>query len=294
MARNIVKMKLDIIFKAIFAKEENEDLLHSFLSSVLEIPYESIKKIIVQNSEILPETITGKFSRLDLKLQVDDKLVNVELQVKNESDFKDRALFYWSKMYSGELKSGDEYGDLKQSISINIINFNMFDCPEYHSLFKVMETTRHEVLSEKCAIHFFELKKVNKKVNKDNRMELWLQLINAESEEELDMLKETNVSEIQKAVMIIHKMSDDEKIQEAARLREKALHDEATALGHARREGIAEGRAEGEQIGLQKGEQIGLQKGRAEGIAEERAKLEANLRALGLSEDMIKKALNKD
>ena len=191
MARNIVKMKLDIIFKAIFAKEENEDLLHSFLSSVLEIPYESIKKIIVQNSEILPETITGKFSRLDLKLQVDDKLVNVELQVKNESDFKDRALFYWSKMYSGELKSGDEYGDLKQSISINIINFNMFDCPEYHSLFKVMETTRHEVLSEKCAIHFFELKKVNKKVNKDNRMELWLQLINAESEEELDMLKET-------------------------------------------------------------------------------------------------------
>lgn len=38
-------------------------------------------------------------------------------------------------------------------------------------------------------------------------MELWLQLINAESEEELDMLKETNVSEIQKAVMIIHKMS---------------------------------------------------------------------------------------
>ena len=77
--------------------------------------------------------------------------------------------------------------------------------------------------------------------------------------------------------MIIHKMSDDEKIQEAARLREKALHDEATALGHARREGIAEG------------EQIGLQKGRIE----ERAKLEANLRTLGLSEDMIKRALNK-
>ena len=56
--------------------------------------------------------------------------------------------------------------------------------------------------------------------------------------------------------------------------------------------GIFEGRKE--KIGLQKGEQIGLQKGRAEGIAEERAKLETNLRALGLSEDMIKKALNKD
>ena len=29
-------------------------------------------------------------------------------------------------------------------------------------------------------------------------------------------------------------MSEDEKIQELARLREKALHDEASALGHAK------------------------------------------------------------
>ena len=60
------------------------------------------------------------------------------------------------------------------------------------------------------------------------------------------MLRQTNVPEIQKAVMVIHQMSEDEKIQELARLREKALHDEASALGHARREG--------EQIGMEKGE----------------------------------------
>ena len=47
--------------------------------------------------------------------------------------------------------------------------------------------------------------------------------------------------------MIIHQMSDDEKIQELARLREKALHDEASALSTARREGQAEGRDEREE-----------------------------------------------
>lgn len=229
MGRNIVKAKLDIIFKTMFSKSENEDILHSFLSTMLELPYDSIKEIVIQNSEILPETITGKFSRLDLKMQVDDKLVNVEMQIKNEPDFNDRVLYYWSKLYSGDLKSGDEYGDLKQSISINIINFNMFECPEFHSCFKVPEVNRHELLTDKCAIHFFELKKINKKINKNNRMELWLQLINAESEEELEMLRQTNVPEIQKAVMVIHQMSEDEKIQELARLREKALHDEASA-----------------------------------------------------------------
>ena len=68
MGRNIVKAKLDIIFKRIFAVKENEDLLHDFLASLLEIPYDSIKEIVVQNSEVLPETLSGKFSRLDLKM----------------------------------------------------------------------------------------------------------------------------------------------------------------------------------------------------------------------------------
>jgi len=39
---------------------------------------------------------------------------------------------------------------------------------------------------------------------------------------------------IQKAVKVIYDMSEDTKIREIARLREKALHDEASALKQAR------------------------------------------------------------
>ena len=55
-----------------------------------------------------------------------------------------------------------------------------------------------------------------------------------------------------KTTVILREMSADEKIREEARRREKRLHDEATALNHARKEGIEEGiekgRAEGEAI----------------------------------------------
>ncbi len=244
MARDIVSAKLDIIFKKIFAVEENEDLLHDFLSSLLEIPYNDIQKIYVQNPEILPEATDGKFSRMDLKLLVDNRLINVEMQINPQTDFNDRTLYYWSKMYSDELKSGERYDLLKQSIIINILNFNMFNCKEYHSHFKILEAERHELLTDKFSIHFFELKKINKQINKDNRKELWLQFINAESEEELAMLQNTNVEPIQKAVMVVHKMSADEKLREIARLREKALHDEASAMYGAEKKGRAEGRAE--------------------------------------------------
>lgn len=40
---------------------------------MLELPYDSIKEIVIQNSEILPETITGKFSRLWTKVNKVDK-----------------------------------------------------------------------------------------------------------------------------------------------------------------------------------------------------------------------------
>lgn len=89
-----------------------------------------------------------KFSRLDLRLDVDGRIVNIEMQVNRETDFKERTLFYWSKLYSEELRTGEEYGELKQTICINIINFDLFDCEDYHSRFKVLETERHEVLTE--------------------------------------------------------------------------------------------------------------------------------------------------
>lgn len=58
------------------------------------------------------------------------------------------------------------------------------------------------------------------------------------------MIEATNVPIMQKAVRIIYDISEDTKIREIARLREKALHDEASALKNAKAEGRAEERAE--------------------------------------------------
>jgi predicted transposase/invertase (TIGR01784 family) len=207
---------------------ENIDLLHDFLASALEIPYDSIKNIKIQNTELLPNSIDGKLSRMDIKMRVDNRVINIEMQIGNETDFRDRALYLWAMLFTGELKRGNEYEELKPSITINIIDFNRFNCPEFHSHFTVMEVNRHEILSDKCGIHFFELKKIAKKVNRDNKKELWLQLINAETREDFDMLNQTGVAPIQKAVYVLHQMSEDEKIRELAWQREVALHDYAS------------------------------------------------------------------
>jgi predicted transposase/invertase (TIGR01784 family) len=75
------------------------------------------------------------------------------------------------------LKSGDQYGLLKQSICINVLDFIMFDSPGFYSDFTVMERVRHEALSDKCAILFLELPKIGKEIHIENRLELWLKVI---------------------------------------------------------------------------------------------------------------------
>ncbi len=65
-------------------------------------------------------------------------------------------------------------------------------------------------------------------------------------------------------VKITYDTSEETRIKEIARLREKALHDEASALKHAREEGRTKGRAE------------------------ERANAISRMRANGFTEEQIK------
>lgn len=82
------------------------------------------------------------------------------------------------------------------------------------------------------------------------------------------MISQTNVPIMQKAVNVIYDMSEDTKIREYARMREKALHDEASALKNAK----AEGRAEGEAIGAKKTEEAIISKLKAYGMTDEQIK----------------------
>ena len=261
----IIKLKLDIIFKRIFGDAKNDDIIRAFIEDLLEMERGTIQEIFIENVELPPNELDKKFSRLDLKMKVDNQIVNIEMQVNYEVDFKDRTLFYWSKLYSEELGSGDEYGELKKTICINIINFIALENPDYHSQFKAVEKNTGELLSDKLDIHFFELKKI-KNAQKKRPMEDWLNLINAETEGELmDVEVNTNIQEIKKAIVVLRELNADEKVKQEAYYREKRLHDETSALGSARR------------------------KGKEEGIAEERKRIFAKLRAMGMTDDDIRK-----
>ena len=245
MGEKFISAKLDVVFKMLFANEKNRNILEAFLSDMLDIPPEKLNNVVVKNPNIDPEYIDEKYYRLDLLLDIGGKFINVEMQVRYEKYYDSRTLLYWSKQYSSQLDSGENYSKLCPCIAVNIMDYIIFDeHDDFHSKFEIWDVKHNCKLSDKMEIHFFELKKVKGDIDTNDHKKLWLQFLKAETKEEFAMLENIGVPAIENGVQAIYTMSADERVKENIRMREKALHDQTSMLAAEREEGRAEREAE--------------------------------------------------
>ena len=225
----------DILFKMFFVK--HPELLKRLIAVLLSIPLESIEHFQIINTEMPAEEIDKKFCRLDIHMIVNGSKVNLEIQVENQGDYIERSMFHWAKMFASALPAGDDYSRLPQAIVISILDFALFDCKEVHSQFAVMETNRHEILSDKQYYHFFELSKMPNIdfIDTTSERDLWLALFNAKTEEELKKLKTCGGELMGKAIEAYNGITATEEFRYLHWLRERTKHDEAQALYNAKR-----------------------------------------------------------
>ena len=235
--------KTDILFKLLFVK--HPELLQRLVAHLLQIPFASISQFEIRNPEMPPDSIGKKFCRLDIHMTVDGQLVNLEVQVENEGNYPERALFHWARVYSSSLSKGKDYTDLPRAIIISILNFTLFDnCNEFHSEFQSLEVKRHKPLTDKKSLHFFELPKLPESIDKSELLLLWLALFKADTEEELNQIEALEVPELSEAISAYRSVTASSEFREIERLRAKARHDEAQALYNAERKGKAIGETE--------------------------------------------------
>lgn len=167
-------------------------------------------------------------------MTVNGQQVDLEVQVNNEGDYPERVMYYWAREFSSALLTGQGYSELPRTLVISIIDFMLFDCEEYHSFFQPLEVTRHTLLSDKMGFHFYELPKLPDDVNQGNMPLLWLSLFKADTEEELEKIKGMEVPVMSQAINAYYTITASSEFREKERLREKARHEEAQALYHAR------------------------------------------------------------
>ena len=131
------------------------------------------------------------------------------------------------------------YQSLKKAIAVNILDYTLFeDREQYHTEVVAALKDTHEIFSDKFSIHFFEMGKV-KDIQPNDRKTPWMQFIKADTEEELEQVKEAGGDLMEKAVQIVYDMSADGKTRELARWHEKSMLDMMSSLYAAETRGEA-------------------------------------------------------
>ena len=179
------------------------------------------------------------------------------MQITNKHNLEKRILYYWSKIYSSEIKKGQDYNELKKVKAILIVDYDIEqfnNIMKYKTDWKIRETDNHNmILTEDLEIIIIELPKtvytIKERVKEEYNKKLydWLKFLkNPEGLGEEEM---KNVN-IRKAKEIYEEVEQDEHERYLAHLREKYIRDKASDINYGYNNGLKDGIEKGKKSGI--------------------------------------------
>jgi predicted transposase/invertase (TIGR01784 family) len=239
--------RIDLVFSLLFGAEQNRRLLIAFLNDVLRpaTPIESVELLPSR-----PETydVEDKVVFLDLRVRLQGgEQVDVEMQTRRHIALRPRVLFYWGRLYTGQLLRGEPYSGLQRCVVVLIADFVELPTPRFHSVFQARERSSGELLNDHPELHVLELPKLRGAlVGMDEpALAAWCRFLAAETDEELEALAMQHPI-MKDAKDALEKLSADPDARERAERREieLKLYEYGAAIVRA------EGRLEGKQSAL--------------------------------------------
>ena len=150
-----VKITDDLMFCTVF---QNEEDCRKLLDRILHIDITEIE--VVQEQKNMKGSIQSKGSRLDIYVR-DDQMnsYDIEMQLVNSAELILRSRYYHSEMDMYQIKQGQDYTDLKQSIVIFICDFDPFkDGKSIYTFEATCRENKHIVLADKRKTIFANLR----------------------------------------------------------------------------------------------------------------------------------------
>lgn len=242
----VISLKYDFCIKEIM---ENEIVRKHFISDVLGIPLEDIKSMRMMNPFLWKRYKKQKQGILDIQLELnDDTKINIEIQLKQMLNWKKRTVFYLAKMLTADLRRGEDYEKVKKCIAITILDFNIDERKAYHNVYTLCDQYGNEY-TDIIELHTIELKKRPSK-EQPSPLDEWHSLFNAETEEELDMIRSgTKNLGIIEAIKELKGFSITDRIRLEREYRLKTKRDRKAeddfVFEQGRMQGIEQGKEEG-------------------------------------------------
>lgn len=218
-----ISPRVDLAFKKIFGVEENKDLLISLINSIVS-EEDQVADVTLLNPYNPKNFKSDKLSILDIKAKsIDGKRFNIEIQISDDADYDKRALYYWAKLYTEQLRASQGYSSLSKAIGIHILNFTSIpSVKNYHNVFHITEKDTGIAYFKDLELHTIELGKFSD-ANEElvdivdkvrNSLDMWSAFLTRNDLLKPDNLpKELNNDKLKKALTVLEIMNfnDEER-----------------------------------------------------------------------------------
>ena len=279
----LLRPKNDVVFQTLFSRGK-ERITKDLLEKILKIKIHKLE--LDKSKDLLNENKNDKNGRLDLRAVINDNIeCDIEVQLTTHDKMLPRFLLYWAKMYSANLKVGDEYSKLRRTISIIIVDGEL---PEFKGIKKAQtnwqireEEYKSIILTSYFEICIIELPKAIReyKTNKGNGVLQWMMFLENPEDVEVTKIMEENEN-IKEAKEELDRISQDDILRRMAFKAELERMDHAQLMYEAKRDGKKEGIIEGA-----KEEKLQI----AKNMLKEGANIEFIIRVTGLTKEEIEK-----
>lgn len=253
----IMSPTVDVCFAGLM---ENPVVRKGFCAAVMRIPPDLIGETMLLPTHLRRENAQDKLGILDVVVKLKDGThINLEMQVRYFEFWDERALFYLSRMFSGQLEYGDSYKKLGKCIHVSILDFVRF--PEDEKCYRTLhfrDDESSELYNDKMEIQILELRKLPEEVRTGEDIVDWMRFLKGKSREEFERMAETSVY-FGEAYEALQRLSADERRRLEYEERDKALKDYNTQMSSALRQGQKIGEEIGEKRGREIGENAGIQ-----------------------------------
>ena len=210
----------DYMFRSVM--QSNENVLKSFLCSLLHLNPDDVWSVQILNPIELGKKISDKDFILDIEILMNNNTsINLEMQVNNQYNWPERSLVYLSRLFDG-LNAGDTYRTVKPAFQIGILDFTLFpQRPEFFGTYKMMNVKNYHKYSDKFTIHVLDLTQIHLAAKEDKKygLDKWARLFNALTWEDFKMISAGNKS-MQEAGETLFALNGDDRIRDRCEARE--------------------------------------------------------------------------
>ncbi len=151
----------DIFVCYLLGSTGHETLFCDFINAhLVETDFEPVESISIETPFNLKKFQNDKESVLDVRVTGKDKrIINVDIQSSRQMFYLHRSLYYWARLYQGQLQEGANYAMLAPVVRINILDFIVFNTMNSpHTCFVAAEKNHPGcLLTDALQIHFYKI-----------------------------------------------------------------------------------------------------------------------------------------